>query len=103
MGGVVLAVWGGGRAPGAEQRSAVSHQRPTAPWALTGDRLREIETNELIPKPSEATFGLERDLQLALFRSNIEQLEPGLPSLMMAKEHATTGARADRHYGPRRP
>jgi transposase-like protein len=36
----------------------------------------DSETEELI-EASEATFGLERDLQLAL-RSNIQQLESGL-------------------------
>lgn len=53
----------------------------------------EIETNELI-EASEATFGLERDLQLAL-RSDIEQLEPGLHIIDDGKERVTEAGRID--------
>lgn len=53
----------------------------------------EVETEELI-EASEATFGLERDLQLAL-RSNIEQLEPGLAVIDDGKERTTDAGRVD--------
>jgi RecB family endonuclease NucS len=53
----------------------------------------EAETEELI-EASEATFGLERDLQLAL-RSNIEQLEPGLAIIDDGKERTTNAGRID--------
>ena len=51
------------------------------------------ETDELI-EAFEATFGLERDLQLAL-RSNIQQLEPGLIIIDEGKEHTTNAGRID--------
>lgn len=51
----------------------------------------EAETNELI-EASESTFGLERDLQLAL-RANIQQLEPGLQVIDDGKERTTDAGR----------
>lgn len=51
------------------------------------------ETDELI-EAAEATFGLERDLQLAL-RSNIQQLEPGLAIIDDGKEQITDAGRID--------
>jgi len=51
------------------------------------------ETEELI-EAAEATFGLERDLQLAL-RANIEQLEPGLQIIDDDKEYTTLAGRID--------
>lgn len=53
----------------------------------------EVETEELI-EASEATFGLERDLQLAL-RLNIEQLESGLEIVDGGKEKITDAGRID--------
>lgn len=53
----------------------------------------EAETEELIDA-SEATFGLERDLQLAL-RVNIEQLETGLEIIDDGKERTTDAGRID--------
>jgi len=53
----------------------------------------EDETEELI-EASEATFGLERDLQKAL-RSNIQQLEPGLAIIDNGKERMTEAGRID--------
>jgi transposase-like protein len=53
----------------------------------------EAETEELI-EASEATFGLERDLQLAL-RSNVQQLEPGLAIIDDGKERTTDAGRVD--------
>jgi transposase-like protein len=53
----------------------------------------ESETDELI-EASEATFGLERDLQRAL-RSNIQQLEPGLQIIDDGKERTTDAGRVD--------
>jgi len=58
-----------------------------------GGSASEIETNELI-EASEAIFGLERDLQLAL-RSNIAQLEPGLHIIDDGKERTTDAGRID--------
>ena len=58
-----------------------------------GGPASEVETNELI-EASEATFGLERDLQLAL-RSNIEQLEHGLQIIDDDKERTTDAGRID--------
>ena len=51
------------------------------------------ETEELI-RASEATFGLERDLQLAL-RSNVQELEPGLAIIDDGKERTTNAGRVD--------
>ena len=51
------------------------------------------ETDELI-EASEATFGLERDLQKAL-RSNIQQLEQGLEIIDEGKEYWTDAGRLD--------
>lgn len=53
----------------------------------------EAETDELI-EASEATFGLERDLQLGL-RSNIQQLENGLVIVDKGKEYITDAGRVD--------
>ncbi len=53
----------------------------------------EAETNELI-EATETTFGLERDLQLAL-RSNIQQLEEGLVIIDNGKEYVTDAGRID--------
>lgn len=53
----------------------------------------EGETDELI-EAAEATFGLERDLQLAL-RSNIQQLEDGLVIIDNGKEYITDAGRVD--------
>lgn len=53
----------------------------------------EAETDELI-EAAEATFGLERDLQLAL-RSNIQQLEDGLTIVDDGKEYITDAGRVD--------
>ncbi len=53
----------------------------------------ETETDELIDA-AETTFGLERDLQLAL-RSNIQQLEDGLTIIDGGKECVTDAGRID--------
>lgn len=53
----------------------------------------EAETEELI-QASEATFSIERDLQLAL-RINIEQLEDGLEIIDGGKERITDAGRID--------
>ena len=53
----------------------------------------QAETDELI-EASEATFGLERDLQSAL-RLNIEQLEAGLEIIDGGKERTTDAGRID--------
>jgi RecB family endonuclease NucS len=53
----------------------------------------ETETAEII-EATEATFGLERDLQLAL-RSNLQQLEPGLQVIDDGKERTTDAGRID--------
>lgn len=53
----------------------------------------ESETEELI-EASEATFGLERDLQQAL-RTNINQLEPKLRIIDDGKELNTAAGRID--------
>jgi hypothetical protein len=58
-----------------------------------GEPVSRTETNELI-EASEATFGLERDLQLAL-RSDIAQLEPGLHIIDDGKERMTEAGRID--------
>lgn len=55
--------------------------------------LFETETDELIAA-AETTFGLERDLQLAL-RSNIQQLEEGLVIIDEGKEYTTEAGRID--------
>ena len=61
------------------------------------------ELSELVPDPledeeaieaEEITFGLERDLQLAL-RANITQLEPGLRIVDDGKERVTEAGRID--------
>jgi transposase-like protein len=57
------------------------------------DPLGTPETDEVIDA-LEATFGLERDLQLAL-RSNIQQLEPGLEIVDGGKEFTTDAGRLD--------
>jgi len=53
----------------------------------------QAETDELIAA-SEATFGLERDLQRAL-RLNIQQLEAGLQIIDDDKERTTEAGRID--------
>src|SRR5262245_23875392 len=53
----------------------------------------DAQTDELI-EAAEITFGLERDLQMAL-RSNIEQLEPGLEIIDGGKERITEAGRID--------
>jgi len=53
----------------------------------------EAETDELI-EASEATLGLERDLQCAL-RLNIQQLESGLQIIDDGKERTTDAGRID--------
>jgi len=58
-----------------------------------GGPTSETETNELI-EASEATFGLERNLQLAL-RAHIDQLEPGLHIIDDGKERTTDAGRID--------
>jgi len=58
-----------------------------------GSPASEAETDELI-QATEATFGLERDLQVAL-RSNIQQLEDGLVIIDNGKEYATDAGRVD--------
>lgn len=58
-----------------------------------GSPASEAETDELI-EAAEATFGLERDLQLAL-RSNIQQLEDGLVIVDNGKEYITDAGRVD--------
>jgi RecB family endonuclease NucS len=60
---------------------------------ITMDTYGDKETEELIAA-SEATFGLERDLQLAL-RANIGQLEPGLEIIDGGKELTTDAGRLD--------
>jgi RecB family endonuclease NucS len=59
----------------------------------TGTGTSETETSELI-EATEATFGLERDLQLAL-RSNVQQLEPDLQIIDNGKERTTDAGRID--------
>lgn len=56
----------------------------------------EEDDNELIEaeEAEEVTFGLERDLQLAL-RSNIDQLEPGLKITDGGKERSVEAGRID--------
>lgn len=58
-----------------------------------GSPASESETDELI-EAAEATFGLERDLQLAL-RSNIQQLEDELVIIDNGKEYITDAGRVD--------
>jgi Endonuclease NucS C-terminal domain len=58
-----------------------------------GSAVSKTETDELI-EAAEATFGLERDLQLAL-RSNIQQLESGLQIIDDGKERITDAGRID--------
>lgn len=58
-----------------------------------GHGASEAETDELI-EASEATFGLERDLQTAL-RANIQQLEPGLQIVDNGRERTTEAGRID--------
>jgi len=58
-----------------------------------GSPTSEAETDELI-QAAEATFGLERDLQIAL-RSNIQQLEDGLVIINNNKEYITDAGRVD--------
>jgi len=53
----------------------------------------EPDTDELI-EAVEVTFGLERDLQMAL-RSNIQQLEAGLEITDDGKERTTEAGRVD--------
>jgi transcriptional regulator with XRE-family HTH domain len=60
---------------------------------LAGLGTSEAETDELI-EASEATFGLERDLQRAL-RSNIQQIESGLQIIDDGKEQTTEAGRID--------
>lgn len=59
----------------------------------TGTDVSETETDELI-EATETTFGLERDLQLAL-RSNLQQLESGLQVIDDGKERTTDAGRID--------
>ncbi len=58
-----------------------------------GEPASERATNALI-EASEATFGLERDLQLAL-RSDSEPLDPGLHIIDDGKERMTEAGRID--------
>src|SRR5436190_14304302 len=58
-----------------------------------GPAATDAETEELI-EATEATFGLERDLQQAL-RANIEQLEHGLRVIDGGKERSTEAGRID--------
>jgi RecB family endonuclease NucS len=58
-----------------------------------GSAVSTTETDELI-EASEATFGLERDLQREL-RSNIQQLESGLQIIDDGKERITDAGRID--------
>jgi len=58
-----------------------------------GTTTSEAETDELI-EAVETTFGLERDLQLAL-RLNIQQLEEGLVIIDNGKEYVTEAGRID--------
>jgi len=53
-----------------------------------------IEKQEDVIEAFETTFGVERDLQLAL-RQNIEQLEKGLKIIDDGKETATEAGRID--------
>jgi len=53
-----------------------------------------VNEEEEIEKAQEITFGLERDLQLAL-RSHIEQLEVGLRIIDDGKERVTDAGRID--------
>lgn len=52
------------------------------------------DDQEELAAAEEITFGLERDLQMAL-RRNIEQLEPGLKIVDGGKERATDAGRID--------
>ncbi len=58
-----------------------------------GTYTEPLEANEVI-EAMETTFGLERDLQIAL-RSNIEQLEQGLKIIDGGKEQTTEAGRID--------
>lgn len=55
---------------------------------------RTDEDDDLVVEAIEATFGLERDLQLAL-RKNIAQLEPGLKISDGGKEQIVPSGRID--------
>lgn len=61
---------------------------------LTMGRYSEPPETEEVLNAVETTFGLERDLQVAL-RSNIEQLEPGLAIIDGGHEYATEAGRID--------
>jgi len=54
----------------------------------------EDEDEDEVIEAEEITFGLERDLQLAL-RTNIDQLEPGLRITDGGKERVTEAGRID--------
>jgi hypothetical protein len=61
--------------------------------AASGE-LEEDTNEEEVIEAEEITFGLERDLQVAL-RANIEQLEPGLRIIDDGKERTTEEGRID--------
>ncbi|HUV02996.1 MAG TPA: endonuclease NucS domain-containing protein [Desulfobacteria bacterium] len=61
---------------------------------LTMGRYTEPSEAEEVIEAVETTFGLERDLQIAL-RSNIEQLEQGLKIIDGGKERTTEAGRID--------
>lgn len=54
----------------------------------------DADEDEDVIEAEEITFGLERDLQMAL-RANIEQLEPGLKIIDGGKERVTEAGRID--------
>jgi RecB family endonuclease NucS len=61
---------------------------------LTMGTYTELSEAEEVIEAMETTFGLERDLQIAL-RSNIEQLEQGLKIIDGGKERTTEAGRID--------
>ena len=63
-------------------------------WYKKNHPLTESESTEEVETAIEATFGLERDLQVAL-RANIEQLEQGLSIADDQKEHNVPSGRID--------
>ncbi len=61
---------------------------------LTMGTYAEPSEAEEVIEAMETTFGLERDLQIAL-RSNIEQIEQGLKIIDEGKEQTTEAGRID--------
>src|SRR5271156_1642388 len=85
----------GMKAPEIGQRLGVPDYtvRGIKAW-YTQTRDRTDEDDHVVVQAIEATFGLERDLQLAL-RKNIAQLEPGLKVSDGGKEESVPSGRID--------